>query len=83
MKTLNVFLLFFCTFMYFVCDNIRRERNEAVETACALSDIVRMHMDNSSCSIKEDVDFYLKDDSIMSSFKTIDSINWAKYSWCY
>ena len=80
MKTLNAFLLFFCIFMYFVCNNVRKERNEAVETACALSDIIRMHMDHSSCDINEDINFYLKD---MSSFKTIDSINWAKYSWCY
>lgn len=69
--------------MYLIANNVRKERNEAYETACALSDIIRMHMDNSSCNIKEDVDSYLKDDSIMSSFKAIDSINWTKYSWCY
>ena len=83
MKTLNAFLLFFCTFMYFVCNNVRKERDEAVETACALSDIIRIHMDHSSCDIKEDINSYLKDSLIMSSFKTIDSINWAKYSWGY
>lgn len=77
MKYLNYFLMFFCIVFWFTNQRVRAERDEAYETACALSDIIRMYACNHNEDIMNEVDYYFEEEN----FEHIDSINWNKYSW--
>lgn len=60
--------------------NIDSQKREYYETACALSDIVRMHADCDSSFVLEISDYV---ESMDAFCFTIDSIDWHKYYWVY
>ena len=63
---------------------LKKEKVEAYETACALSDIVRIHLDSpycTECGFDECFEDYVGNLDCYNY--TIDTLNLEKYTWCY
>lgn len=78
--TFSIVLLCLLVIESIILINTRKNYTEAYETACALSDIIRIHTDCEP-EFEESVKDYT--DNLDCMNYTINSINWNKYCWCY
>ena len=76
-------VLFVCFCIQVVnLNRLETKYTEAYQTACALSDIIRMHLDD---NYDKEGDMWVVSytDQLKDLCYDIDSIDWKEYSWCY
>lgn len=65
--------------------NLTKRYNRAYETACALSDIVRIHLDSpysDDCGFRESYEDYASELKELN-YQHIKELKLDKYVWCY
>ena len=77
----GVLFVCFCIQVYNI-NRIEKKYIEAYQTACALSDIIRMHKDD-TYNTEGDAWVTSYTDQLDLLCFDIDSIDWREYSWCY